>query len=339
MMRTFRTRLWLFLCFLLVTTADITLAEVDETQQVRSDNLKTAALVWHSSSPWVDAVTRGATDVFNRFNVKVVAITDADYDPIKQLADLENVAMLKPAIVLSLSVDNKTTVSGYQRMLNKGTKLVLLSNPVSGVQSHPNYLGLVSVDSRAMGRSAAALMAELLPSSGRVGIIFHDANYAVTNQRDSAFLQALSEHERLTVVAKKGFIKEQDTSVITMAMLLQHPDIDAIYVSWEKAAEGVLEALRSQGAQHVKVISHDLGVNTLLDMAQSRNMHGVISDRPYEIGMAMALNALEIGSEEEHFAELTNYDVVTINNIAHAWSRAFRIPLPFEITRRLMGSN
>jgi ribose transport system substrate-binding protein len=43
----------------------------------------TAALLWHTSSDFVNAVTAGAKDEFQRLGVSVVAQTDAGFDSAK----------------------------------------------------------------------------------------------------------------------------------------------------------------------------------------------------------------------------------------------------------------
>lgn len=293
---------------------------------------QTAALAWHSSSPWTDAVTRGALATFARFNIEVVAITDAQYDPVKQLADLESIDALSPTMVLSLSVDSVATYSGYRQLLDAGTKLVLLSNPIESLKAHKNFAGFISVDTQAMGRSAAQLIDMAVAHKGNVGVIFHEAEYFITNHRDNAFLDALDAYQGIRVVAKQGFVQEQDTSAVAMAMLLKQPNIDAIYVSWEKAAEGVIEALRLMGRKNVKVVSHDLGISTLLDMAQGGNMYAVVSDRPYDIGVAMAMTAInEQQGNVGLLANSTEYDLVTKDNLATVWPLAFHSNLPYDL--------
>src|SRR3974390_35396 len=55
------------------------------------DGKYTAALLWHTSSDFVNAVTAGATDEFNRLGMPVVAQTDAGFDAAKQKSDVETI--------------------------------------------------------------------------------------------------------------------------------------------------------------------------------------------------------------------------------------------------------
>ncbi|MEQ3443675.1 MULTISPECIES: substrate-binding domain-containing protein [unclassified Pseudoalteromonas] len=289
----------------------------------------TAALAWHGASPWINAVSRGAEDEFKKLGVRVIAQTDAQYDPAKQVADLENISALEPDLVLSLSIDGISTKLSYQKILAGGARLVLLSNPIPGFQHNKDFAGIVTDDMFGMGEAAATLVAQASNDTGKVGLIFHDANYFITNNRDQAFRKALTHFSNIKVISEKGFVKEHETSNIAAAMLLQHPEIDTIYVSWDTAAEGVIETLRSIGRKDIKVVTHDLGVNNLLDMAMNGNLYGTISDRPYDIGKTMARIAAgaEIGIQAPEFT-LVPFDSVTHENIASIWHKAFKAPLP-----------
>ena len=68
-----------------VTLSDPEVAKVKELKA-------TAALLWHTSSDFVNAVTAGAKDEFARLGVEVVATTDAGFDSAKQLSDIETAA-------------------------------------------------------------------------------------------------------------------------------------------------------------------------------------------------------------------------------------------------------
>jgi len=306
---------------------------VSQVQQLQQQSL-TAALVWHGASPWISAVTAGATAEFNRLGVKVVAVTDAQFDPARQVADIENVTVLKPDFVLSLVVDPASAKAAYQQLVNTGSQLVLLSNPIQGFVLGQDYAGIVTDDMFGMGRQAADVLAQSFATASQdkplqVGMIYHDADYFITNNRDQAFRQQLAKYPQLQLSASKGFVREQETADIAAALILQQPQLQVIYVSWDAAAEGVVEALRAAGRKDIKVITHDLGVNNLLDLAKGGNMLATVADQPYLIGQTMARVAAlrELGVSTPAFT-LVPFNTVTQQNIAAGWQQAFQSPLP-----------
>ncbi|WP_226663771.1 substrate-binding domain-containing protein [Microbulbifer aggregans] len=316
----------------------------DEVAKVRGKNYK-AALVWHGSSNWVNALSEGARDIFNQLDIEIVAETDAQYDPAKQAADIENIMALKPDIVLSLVIDSTSAANSYRAAVDQGSKLVLLSNPIRGFQPGKDYVGIVTDDMRGMGIAAAEMTRDAIGGRGAIGMIYHDADYFITNNRDQAFRDAiqtgqnkkdLKETGDIHIAVERGFTKESETSNIASAMVLQHPELKAIYVAWDAAAEGVIEGLRSMGRGDVKVITHDLGANNLVDMAMNGSMYGTIADRPYEIGQAMAqLGAYGLIGKPAPAFSVVGFDKVQRENIRSIWSTAYRTELPVLLDRAL----
>ncbi|WP_105103069.1 substrate-binding domain-containing protein [Microbulbifer pacificus] len=310
-----------------------------ETSQVRDKKYK-AALVWHGSSNWVNALSEGARDTFTQLGINIVAETDAQYDPAKQAADIENVMALQPDIVLSLVIDSTSAANSFRAAVHRGSKLVLLSNPIRGFEPGKDYVGIVTDDMRGMGVAAAEMTRDAVGGSGAIGMIYHDADYFITNNRDQAFRDTIRQGkhgtENLEIAVERGFTKESETSNIASAMVLQHPELKAIYVAWDAAAEGVIEGLRSMGRGDIKVITHDLGVNNLVDMAMNGSMYGTIADRPYEIGQAMARLGVYglIGKPAPAFS-VVGFDKVQRENIRSIWTSAYRTELPSLLDKAL----
>ncbi|AOT10126.1 sugar ABC transporter substrate-binding protein [Pseudoalteromonas luteoviolacea] len=313
------------------------LSQKQETQ-VQKAKL-TAVMAWHGSSPWINAVTLGAKKEFQRLGIELLAVTEAHYDPVKQISDLETLAVLQPDIVLSLSIDGLSSKPSYLRLSKAGSQLVLLSNPIIGFNHGADYAGLVGVDIEGMGQAAAKLLAQAIVARGEVGMIYHDADYYITNQRDDAFVQALKQYSEIQLSVKKGFVKKSQTAQLTAAMIIQNPSIKAIYVSWDAAAEGVIEALRIANRKDIKVITHDLGTNNLIDMALHGSMYGTVSDRPFEIGTRMARigASAAIGVATPKYTQVS-YNLVTRQNIEASWHLAFQTPLPVILQTALTQS-
>lgn len=310
-----------------------------EVARVKGKQYK-AAFVWHGSSNWVNALSQGARDTFKSLGISVVAETDAQYDPAKQASDIENVMALEPDIILSLVIDSASAKNSYKQAINKGAKLVLLSNPIKDFKPNQEYVGIVTDDMRGMGIAAAEMIRDAVGGRGDIGMIYHDAEYFITNKRDDAFRQTilskLNDTGGINIIVERGFTKESETSNIASAMVLQHPGIKAIYVAWDAAAEGVIDGLRAMGRSDIKVVTYDLGVNNLVDMATKGNMYGTVADRPYDIGQAMAkLGVYGLLKKQAPAFSVVGFDKVTRENIRAIWSSAYRQELPKILDKAL----
>jgi ribose transport system substrate-binding protein len=252
----------------------------------------TAALLWHTSSDFVNAVTAGATDTFAGLGVRVVATTDAGFDPAKQQSDVATVMAKKPSAILALPLDPVTAAAAFRPAIAAGVKLVLLSNVPAGFKYGTDYVAVVTDDLYAMGSHAADALASAIGGKGKIGYIFHDAAYYVTNQRDQSFKKTIEDkYKDIAIVESQGITAPDQGEKVAQAMLLKHPDLDGIYVTWAEPAEGVLSALREAGNTHVKIVTLDLSEPLALDMVKGGNVAAIVADQAYALGAGMATAA------------------------------------------------
>jgi ribose transport system substrate-binding protein len=266
---------------------EISLSE-GEVAQIREGGY-TAAFVWHTSSDWVNAVSAGASDEFERLGVEVVATTDAQFDPAKQRSDVETVMARNPDIVFSLPVDPVVSAEAFSEAVRQGVQLVFLDNIPDGYEQGEDYIATVTGDLYQMGKQAADALAVAIGGEGKVAYIFHDADFYVTNQRDQAFKTTIeNDYPNIEIVDEAGIADPARAEQIAQALLLRNPDLDGIYVTWAEPAEGVLAALRSQGNASTKVVTLDLSEPIALDMVRDGNVAAITADMPYQIGQTMA---------------------------------------------------
>jgi ribose transport system substrate-binding protein len=164
-----------------------------------------AALLWHTSSDFISAVTAGAIHEFDRTGIKVVATTDAEFDSARQLSDVETVMAKSPSVILALPLDPIGSAKAFEVAKEKGVKLVFLSNVPAGYKQGVDYVSVVTDDLFQMGKQAADALAKALLNKGKVAWIFHDAQYYVTNQRDNAFRKTIeNDYKNMSIVATQG---------------------------------------------------------------------------------------------------------------------------------------
>ena len=260
-----------------------------------------AALLWHTSSDFINAVTAGATDEFARAGIAIAATTDAGFDAASQRSDIETALGQEPSVILSLPLDPVTSAEAFRQAVSDGTKLVFLSNLPQGYKHGNDYAAIVTDDLFQMGKQAADALAKGIGGKGKVGYIFHDANYYVTNQRD----QRVQEHDRDQLSRHQDRRRArhlrpgQGRGDLASAMLLKHPDLDGIYVTWAEPADGVLAALRSSGNTKTKIVTLDLAEPVALDMVKGGNVTALVADKAYELGRDMAAVGAKALLEQE----------------------------------------
>ena len=271
-------------------TSELTLTDT-EVAKLKEGKF-TAALLWHTSSDFVNAVTAGAKDEFARIGMTVVAQTDAGFDAAKQKSDVETILAKKPSAILALPLDPVTSAEAFKPAVASGVKIVLLSNKPKDFVQGKDYVTIVTDDLFQMGKHAADALAASIGKKGKIAWIYHDAQYYVTNQRDNAFKSTIeSDYPDIKIVAKQGIADPARAEEIGNALLLKNPDLDGIYVTWSEPAEGVLAALRSAGNTKTKIVTLDLSEPIALDMVKGGNVTAIVADQAYELGRAMATAA------------------------------------------------
>lgn len=289
-----------------------------------------AALLWHTSSDFVNAVSQGAKDEFAKAGVDVVATADAGFDAAKQRSDIETALTAKPNVILSLPIDPVTSAAAFKEATAAGVKLVLLSNLPKDYKAGTDYSAIVTDDLFAMGKNAADALAKAIGGKGKIGYIFHDATYYVTNQRDQAFKKTIeTSYPDIKIVDSAGISDPARAEDIANAMLLKNPDLDGIYVTWAEPAEGVLSALRANSNTHTKVVTLDLSEPIGLDMAKGGNVSAIVADKAYELGQTMAVAGLKslLGQPVPAFIVAPAL-TVTKDNLAQGWQDSLNRPAP-----------
>ena len=284
-----------------------------------------AALLWAGAGEWYNAMTDGAIAEFEKMGIEVVATSDAAFDPATQATQVETSLALNPDIILTLPVDPESGTAAFQPAVDKGVKIVFADNGVNNFKAGEQYVSIVTGDQYGMGRTCAELMNEALGGKGKIGMIYYDADFTVTNNRDNEFIRTmLKDYPNIEIAAIQGFAEENATGDVASAMLAQNPELNGIYVSWDVAAEPVLAEIRSAGLNDMKLVTIDLGGNNDLDMAQGGNVYGKSADMPYQIGGTMAkLAALDILGEECPAYVVSEVVRMTRDNMVESWNASF----------------
>ncbi|MER8638979.1 substrate-binding domain-containing protein [Mesorhizobium sp. M1365] len=312
-------------------SAEVRLSDAD-LAAVKEKGYK-AALLWHTSSDFTNAVTSGAKDEFARAGIQIVATTDAGFDAARQRSDIETALAAKPNVILSLPLDPVTSAEAFRQALTDGTKLVFLSNLPKGYKHGTDYAAIVTDDLFQMGKQAADALAKALDGKGKVGYIFHDASYYVTNQRDQAFKTTIEkDYPGIKIVAEQGISDPARAEELASAMLVQHPDLDGIYVTWAEPADGVLSALRASGNTKTKIVTLDLAEPVALDMVKGGNVTALVADKAYELGRAMAAVGVKalLGQETPAFVVAPAL-TVTKQNVAQGWNDSLNRDAPQSV--------
>ena len=263
----------------------------EEIQKIRDGGYKAGISFHYGGNDWSAAQLQGLTAAFEALGIEIVATTDADFSAEQQVADIETIMAKNPDILVSIPTDATATADAYRRASEAGIKIVFMDNVPTGFTAGTDYVGTVSADNYGNGIIAADLIGEALNGEGKIGVIFYDVDFFVTNQRLEAFEATMAEkYPNIEIVAKMGFQDENACDVVADAMLTQHPEVEAIFAHWDIPCEGVLSSLRAAGRDDILLSTIDLGNNVAIEIAEG-NILGLGAQLPYDQGVAEAMLA------------------------------------------------
>ncbi len=318
-----------------VSAATITLSE-DEIAEIQGLEATAAIVMHYGGNDWSQAQIDGLRDQFGKMGIEVIAVTDANFNPAKQVSDIETILAQDPDIIVSIPTDPAATANAYRQAAEAGVKLVFMDNVPSGFEAGKDYISAVSADNYGNGVAAAHLMAKALDESGKIGLVFHAADFFVTRQRYDAFKTTITEnYPDIEIAAEQGIGGPDftgDAEKAASAMMVSNPDLDGIWAVWDVPAEGVISAARSLGRDDLVITTVDLGENVAIDMARGGYVMGLGAQRPFDQGVTEAMLAGYglLGKEAPAYVALPALPVEK-SNLLEAWQQVYRADAPATV--------
>ncbi len=313
--------------------SEVQLSE-DELEEIRGLSATAAIVMHYSGDDWSVAQANGLKTQFAEMGIEVIAETDADFNSATQVANIETTLALEPDIIVSIPTDPVATASAYLQAAEQGVTLVFMDNVPEGLEQGTQYVSVVSADNYGNGVASARIMGDELGGEGKIGLVFHAADFFVTRQRYEAFKATMeSEYPNIEIVAEQGIAGPDfagDASSVASAMLTQHSDLNGIWAVWDIPAEGVISAVRTAGRESdVIVTTIDLGLNVAISIAEGGIVKGLGAQRPYDQGVTEAKLAGYglLGKEAPPYVALPALPV-TQENVLEAWEEVYRQPPP-----------
>ncbi len=299
----------------------------DEVERIR-DMEATAAIVMHyGENDWSSAQIAGLTTQFEVLGIEVVSVTEANFEPEKQAANLRAALKKNPDVIVAFPL---AQAEDFKAAAEQGVQIVFMDMLPGGaaLEHGEDYVSIVSADSYGNGIASAHLMAQHLGGEGTIGIIFHQADFFVTYQRYQAFKETIeTNYPGIQIVAEAGMPGPDyadDARQSAAQMLSEYPDLDGIWTPWDVPAEGVMAAAEAAGRGDLAITTIDLGLNVAIDMARGGQIVGLGAQRPFDQGLTeakLAAYAL-LGKPTPEYVVLSALPV-TESDVLSAWQLVY----------------
>jgi ribose transport system substrate-binding protein len=308
----------------------------DELRTVQAMHATAAIVMHYGANDWSQAQVAGLRAEFAEMGIDVIAVTDAGFDPERQVADVEALLERRPDVIVAIPTDPVATAPAFARAAAQGVRLVFMDNVPQGMRQGRDYVSVTSADNAGNGVASAHLMAEGVDRRGTVGVVFHDADFFVTRQRHEAFKQTIAQsYAGIEIVAEAGISGPDfaaDAEAAAADMLARRPDLDGIWAVWDVPAEGVMAAARRAGRGDLVVTTVDLGLNVALELARGGLIFGVGAQRPFDQGLYEAELAAYglLGKPAPPYVALPALPVRRLG-VLDAWESVYHTPPPPQL--------
>lgn len=207
-------------------------------------------------------------------------VVDAQDDPAKQIASVEDLIQKKVAVILLNPTDSSALAGAVQSANRAHIPVITLDRSVDGAQvaSH------IASDNVAGGHMAADFLAKQLQGKGNVLELQGVPGASAARDRGQGFDEAVASTPGLKIIAQQpaNFDRAQGLSV-TENLLQAHPDVQAIFAQNDEMALGAVRALEGAKRQNVLVVGFD-GTPDGLKAVKDGKLAASVAQQPGEIG-------------------------------------------------------
>jgi len=310
----------------------LTLTE-KEIEELKRSHFRVAISFHYGNTAWMRLHENGIRETLEKYGVKILSVTEAHFNPELQVTQLEGLRMQKPDAIIAIPSDDVLTAAKFKELAKEIT-LVFISNIPRGL-TKDEYASCVSVNEREGGYEAAVLLGEYFKNrnEAHVGFITHGATFYGTHLRDGTAEQVVREnYPNIDIVSVKHFHVIERAYEMCKEIVVEHPELEALYVSWDGPALQVIRALKELKREDIAIFTFDLDWEIAMYLAKGDIVKGLVIQRPYTQGKAVALATAKamLGKKGYRYIGVSPY-VVQKNSLVKAWEDVFHASLPNEI--------
>lgn len=315
-----------------VSPEELTISKEDEINLI-SGNFKVAISFHFGGTAWARLHEKGIRNTLDKYGISIVSVTDAHFDPLLQVAQLEGLRLQQPDAIIAIPVDDEITAKKFHS-ISKEIKLIFMSNVPEGM-TKDQYSSCVSVNERENGQNTALLLGNYFKNEQdvKIGFISHGAQFYGTHLRDAVANEVIRiNFPNIEIVNEKHFYQIESTYEVCKEMMLANPEIQGLYISWDRPALEAIQALKELNREDVAIFTFDLDDEIATYLAKEEMVKGISSQRPYQQGVAVGLATAKalLGKDYYKYIGVQPY-VVESKNLLKAWKDIMYEPVPSEI--------
>ncbi|QCP47959.1 ribose ABC transporter substrate-binding protein RbsB [Trinickia violacea] len=231
------------------------------------------------NNPFFVSLKKGAEDEAKKEGITLITV-DAQNDPAKQQASVEDLIQKKVSVILINPTDSSAVANVVKEATGKGIKVVSLDRSVNGadVSSH------IASDNTAGGKMAADFMLLKLGGKGNVVELQGIPGSSAARERGAGFDTAIAAGNGVKVVTKQPADFDRAKGLSVMENVIQgNKDIQGVFAQNDEMALGAVKAIQAAGLKNVIVVGFD-ATDDAVAAVKAGNMAATVQQQPELIG-------------------------------------------------------
>ena len=231
------------------------------------------------NNPFFVSLRKGAEDEAKKEGVTLITV-DAQNDPAKQQASVEDLIQKKVSVILINPTDSSAVANVVKEATDKGIKVISLDRSVNGaeVSSH------IASDNKAGGKMAADFLVNKLGGKGNVVELQGIPGSSAANERGAGFDTEVDAKGGVKVVTRQPADFDRAKGPSVMENIIQsNKDIQGVFAQNDEMALGAVKALQAAGLKNVAVVGFD-ATDDAIAAVKGGTMSATVQQQPELIG-------------------------------------------------------
>lgn len=309
-----------------VTADSIKVTDADVAAAKAAVSGKVVAVAQHIGTvDYTKQVVAGIEAILTGLGAKVVT-SDANFEPGKQVSDVENLLAQKPALLIIFPVDQAASAPAILAANRANVPVVVVGTALT---AGGEYKSLISADDYEGGVIAADQLARALGEEGEIAIVPYKFRLWHVDQRVRGFRDGIKCSRLRVVEDQQTCTNPSDCTPVFADILTAHPGLKGAFGAWDGIALGMNAAAQTAGWKGT-ITTSDLSLASA-QAIKSRSealkaTAGQLTDEQGRITGQIA--TLVLAGKEVPKMVFVPDAPVDERNVAEVYQRLFGKPLP-----------
>jgi len=205
------------------------------------------------NNPFFVSLRNGAEAEAKKEGINLITV-DAQDDPAKQQASVEDLIQKKVNVILINPTDSAAVANVVKEAVGKGIKVVSLDRSVTGadVSAH------IASDNVAGGKMAGEFLLEKLGGKGNIVELEGIAGSSAARERGQGFHQVVDGKADVKLLAKQPADFDRAKGLSVMENIIQgNKGVQGVFAHNDEMALGAVKAIQAAGLKNVVVVGFD----------------------------------------------------------------------------------